>query len=372
MKTQAFLFSTLFFLLTTITLHAQDKPLYSNTIQKTDTFHLDPNFGLNISNTNGNVQIEFWDKDYVEYHTTIWAQGWEQTSVDEFIEVITPQIDVDYSKCKQVRISIDYKHLKNKCGCKNGNGRSTYKKWFKKISVQDFTINYKVFIPKKLQRLSVNNDYGNILLPNFKGSLHIFLKEGLLKADTLVAHANSYIGLIQAAANIQFLKAEPSHINFSYCDDIQINHLECSYIRSKKSKLHLGHIKCKKLNSTADSMRIQEAAGVTIQAAFSDIYIQKASNYLNINLTKSGYLYIDTYDKTFKELKFRGLYSSAFFNLNAKDYFVHTSLKQSWLDSKMFNANNSITKKVTMRHMFGNPKAKKRINLFCENCDIKL
>ncbi len=371
MKTQAFLFSTLFFLLTTITLHAQDTPLYSNTIQKTDTFHLDTDFGLNISNTNGDVQIEFWDKDYVEYHTTIWAQGWEQASVDDFIEVIAP-IKVKCPKCKLVKISMDYKHFKRKCSCKNGNGRSTYKKWFKKISVQDFTINYKVFIPRRLQRLSVNNDYGNILLPNFKGRLHIFLKEGLLKADTLVAHYNSSISLTQAAANIQFLKTEPSHINFSYCDDIQINHLECDHIRTKKSKLHLGRVKCKKLNSTADSICIQETAGVTIQAAFSDIYIQKASNYLNINLSKSGYLYIDSYNKDFKKLIFSGLYSKAFFNLNAKDCFVNTSLKQSWLDSKAFNASNSFTKKVDMERIFGNPKANKRIKINCENCDIKL
>ncbi len=371
MKTQAFLFSTLFFLLTTITLHAQDKPLYSNTIQKTDTIHLPPTLGLSINNTNGNVQVEFWDKNYIEYHTTIWAQGWEQASVDDFIEVIAP-IKVKCPKCKLVKISMDYKHFKKKCSCENGNGRSIYKKWFKKISVQDFAIHYKVLIPRNLQKLSVNNYYGNILLPNFKGNLHIALKKGLLNADTLVTHNKSSIRLTQATANIQVLKAEPSHINFLYCNDIQINHLECDHIRSKKSKLHLGRVKCKKLNSTADSIRIQETAGVTIQAAFSDIYIQKASNYLNINLTKSGYLYIDTYDNTFKKLKFNGLYSKAFFNLNTKDCFVNTSLKQSWLDSKAFNTSNSVTKKVDMERMFGNPKAKKRIKIFCENCDIKL
>ncbi len=371
MKTKKFLFSCLIILFSIVTINAQENNLYSTTVEKSGRLNIEPDFGLSIGNMNGDIQVEYWDKQYVEYKAQISAQGWEEEAVNDFTNIIAPIIKIDSGKCKRVKITMDYKHFKRKCDCENGD-EHIYRKWFKKIKVKDYNIHYKIFIPRQLSSLYIYNYYGNIVIPEFTGKLHIQLTEGLLQSDSLILSEESFLRIKNSATNIKYLQAYASNISFMYCDDIRINRLECSFLKTKKSNLRLGSFSCKNYNSLTDSIIIDEAMQIKMKASFSNLKIKHAVGPLNLDFQQSGNISIDSYTKDFNSLIFKGLYSNTNLSINNKDFILELALKNSYLDGSSFGKETNNLNPIDMERVLGNPKSGRKIIIDCENCDIKL
>jgi hypothetical protein len=373
MKQATILLSIFSLIFATLSLNAQEK-LFTETLIKKDIIEIDKHLTLSVSNTNGDIDILYWDKNIVEYQAEIKATGWDKDETREFCENIGPIVEFDTTKCNCIRISMDYKHFKRKCDCKGGDQRSIYKSWFKKIEVKDFSINYRIFIPEDLKSLHVRNSYGNVEIDRYKGKLRLQLIGGLLKSDSLDIYNNSNINLTKSLTDIGYLSSMQSKINIMHCKNIQLKQCFADHINSKNSTISADLLKVENFISFKDSIRINSFMNSDFIGSYSKLFLNEVSGSSVINLKTSGMVKVENYSSVFSELKLKGKYSIFEINLPDRPYFFQSNISNSRIIAPDIFSSD-IKPDANFNNLFktaGNKDAQSIIRIDCNNCDIEL
>ncbi len=371
MKKVRIILSTFSILFISMNINAQEGLFTEKLVTKEKLDYLADYF-LNISNMNGNIEIRYWDENYIECNSEVVATGWDKEETIEFCEKIAPIISFD-DKCKCIRITMDYKHFKRRCNCKDGHSH-LYKDWFKKIEVKDFTINYLIYIPKNQKKLYVHNNYGDINIDNYTGQLRLNLKNGLLISDSLIIKNNSYINLTKSAIDAGYISSTNSNIRISFCDEIFIDQLFSDNVKTQNSTLNIDILKCENFNTMNDSMRIGELRNTYIKGAFSKIFVDKLLGSASFLFLSRGKVVIDSYSNFFSDLKLSGKYSSFKISLPQSAFYFQPNISDSKIKAPEKFASGIDPDRTfnDLKEAFGFASSKAKISIDCENCEIEL
>jgi hypothetical protein len=356
-------------------LKAQEE-LFTKTIITEKVIDIPNNFKLRVYNSSGNIKIKYWDKAQISCKTTVSVKGWTVEETEAFAKVLEPIFTLDSLKCNCLTIKYDIKHLKSHCNCKTGERSRVYRNWFSKIEVQEFSIDYEIFIPHTLRKLYIHNCRGNIEIPDVTGMLSINLQAGHLIAGKLNINQLSQIRLYKATAKIEKLSTDNSYINFNHCNSIQIDTLEKAKINSKYSNLFVKYCSYSKIESVSDKVNIEVVDDLYFKGGFSTLNIKSLLSAAKVDLNSSGKLQIEHTADDFENISFKGMYSSCSIKLPKDNYQLSTDLKNTdfvypeKLLSKTLRLKAKyegliITENIGTIH-------ESKINLNCSSCDIEL
>jgi hypothetical protein len=224
-------------------------------------YFVNPEAGINIDNSYGNITISTWDEDKVELDINIKVSGNSENWVNKRID----DIDVDIIALKNMisaTTNISSSNFYN-----NGNNNS-------------FEINYNIKIPKN-GSIKINNKYGDIFSSDIFGNVVISCKYGKISLGKLNGNNND--------------------IDISYCPNSSIDFIKTGNISAKYSGLKCN--KAGKLNLISDytDVEILESQAVNYSCKYGKLRFQKTSsivgsgNYLTVNIGELlGNLKIET------------------------------------------------------------------------------
>jgi hypothetical protein len=355
-------------------LHAQDD-LFTKIIVTEKLIDIPDNFKLRMYNSSGSITVNYWDKTQIGCKATVTVTGWTEEETEDFAKAIGPIFTLDSTKCNCLTIRYDAKHFKNRCDCVTG-GSKLYRKWFSKIEVKEFSIDYEIYIPHSLRKLHISNYHGDIVLPDIKGMLSVNLTDGHLFAGFLSINQLSQIRLFKSTAQIEKLSSDNSYINFNHCKLIQIDTLEKAKIKSKYSNLSVQYCAYSKIESLSDTIDIDMVDDIYFSGGFSTLNINSLLSAAKVDLNSSGSLQIKHIADGFENISFKGTYSSCKIKLPKNNYQLSTNFKNTdfsypeKLLSKTLRLRAKYDGLITTENI-GNIIDSK-INLNCSSCTVTL
>jgi hypothetical protein len=252
---------------------------------------------LSLANTFGHIKLIVWDKNEVKVDVQIKAGSSDKETAEKIFEAITVEEGLANGK-----ISFKTKVNNNENTCKNC-----------KTSMH---IDYEVHLPVTM-KLTVNNTFGNVSIPDYKGELSINNKFGAVTAGTLtdVKTLNVEFG----SADIKSLSDVSAVFKFS---KIQIGNL------SGNSKVSMEFCDSSRISLSGD------LAGLTLNESYSTINLRPAgglgASYLVntsfgtfIDRSNAGVVRTDTPDRygPDSERRYEGKTGSGAVKINIKSSF---------------------------------------------------
>lgn len=255
---------------------------------------------LEIDNSYGNLNVMTWDENRIVIEVHIKAKGNDAESVQQKLDEIT----VQFSATKEV-VSAETIFTSE-----NSN-------WFSKIFLNNsvsFQVNYLVKMPKT-NHVSLENDYGNIMLDDLAGRADISCDYGKITTKNLLADHNK--------------------IEFDYSDNCYFEYIKSGTIEADYSGFTLA--KTKNINISADytdakvevaekvvfdtdygSLIVGKVNSLEGEADYQDIRVENLYQTMGIDLAY-GDLYVNRIAASSKDIRIDAAYSDIDLNM-ASDY----------------------------------------------------
>jgi hypothetical protein len=193
--------------------------LSARATDKTKTYHksypLAAGDNVRIHNKFGKVDVHIWDKPEIQVDVTITVTGEEDAEATRLLDRINIE-DGKQSSGVFFETSIDNEDVEEK---KHHSDR------------RKFTIDYSVSMPA-IQTLRLSDEFGAIVIPDYKGAVDLTSKFGSLEAGRLESVKSldvefgkaTIAGMHDGDVTIKFSKADISeisgdvHATFNFCD----------------------------------------------------------------------------------------------------------------------------------------------------------
>jgi hypothetical protein len=203
--------------------HAQEQ---SRRIAK--SFNVTSNTSIRIDNRFGKVHVNTWDKEVVDLEVIVRANAKSESRTAEVLN--------------QIRIDI---------GDKISSGSLSVSTDIGKIQGNvNFSIDYTLSVPRG-NPLSLNNQFGNIYLQDYRGSLRLDLKYGQLVAGNLEGPAEIFLQFGKGLSEVQAFRR--------------------GMLDVKYSKVSIGDAGEMELRSQFSDVRIEKAQTFNIDAKYGSI-----------------------------------------------------------------------------------------------------
>jgi len=211
-------------------------------------FQISQNASLEVINKYGDVIFETWNKDSVRIEVNIIAEAKKTDVVDQLIEMAVVEIE---KKGSFIIAETDW-----------GRNTSFWNKSLNELSRafgadQKIQIDYKVFCPDDLN-LDVQNKFGDVFLPAFRGEVILDLSHGDLRCRNMsnpknvkVAYGKALLDkLDKGMVTLEFAELRTRSANeisiFSRSSEIYVDNANTLTFDSRNDELFLG--KVNKLN----------------------------------------------------------------------------------------------------------------------------
>lgn len=216
-------------------------------------YDADQNTLLIIQNKFGNVNINDWDKNQVSIDVTIKIDHKNEEKAKELLNYINVEFSKEGNTLKAIT-TIDEKF-------NNGFSWSDNKK--------EFSIDYEVKIPKKLQ-LNLENKYGNAFINEITGHSVITIKYGNLKANKIIRDNTRPLSEIYLAySNGTIKECEWLKLTLKY-SKLEIEKSKALIAVTKYSKLYVDNASSIVSESKYDTYKIGKVANFVTTAAYTD------------------------------------------------------------------------------------------------------
>jgi hypothetical protein len=234
------LYSTLLllFLLPILSLANEFDAAYVKTKIIKKAYYVNPDAGLNIDNSYGNITVTTWDEDKIDLDITIKVSGSNEGWVNQRLN----------------EIDIDINALKHLISAKTILGNTNYKT---KGNNNSFEINYVIKIPKK-GSIQLRNKYGNITVADLWAPSDINCKYGNLTTGKLYSGKNT--------------------IQIEYCPNSSIEYLNNGTITARYSGLKINSLSKIDLLSDYTETTIQEAEAVQYTSKYGTLNVEKVKS----------------------------------------------------------------------------------------------
>lgn len=199
-------------------------------------FSVDPSTAISVSNKFGDVHVNTWDGNAVELEVIIKA------------EARTPSRSSD--AINQIRINIEDRIAKGLLSFTTEIGRIQ--------SNVNFSVDYTLSVPRT-NRLTLNNEFGNIYLQDHSGNLAIELKYGQLITEALEG---------QTEISLQFGKGQS-----------EVQSLKGGRVDAKYSKLLLPSVAELDLVSQFSEIKIDRSQRLRIDARYGKVSVGEVASF---------------------------------------------------------------------------------------------
>lgn len=228
---------------------------------------------VEISNQFGDVRVSFTNQSSVSVNVTITANAPTPSILDEFIASVNI-IGTRNNELIKVTTSLKKENYSMKSWNKDKNS--------------NFKVDYNVIIPRNMA-LSITNNFGEVILPEFTAPLSLNLNYCTLTADK-ITNTESRLNLNYGTANIKSLIGGNINSNFT-----SVNMGEMKNVSMKNNH---GSLKAKYLEDIEGVMNYSGAV-------FGNI---KEGVKLNVNFSKN--IIIENLDEKIKKLEIFSNYSN--------------------------------------------------------------
>ena len=261
------------FLLLPSTLLAKSSEV-EKTIEK--SFTISNTGSLTIENQFGKIDLITHDKNTVEV----------------VVNITVDANNVDKSLKKLEQIDVVFKSTPNSVEMKTnfGGGKNNFN--------GSFSIDYTVKAPASLS-LDINNQFGDVLIGEWKGKTNINVGYGTLTAGKLMAEDNEL--------TLEFSKGSVGLINkgnveLSYSDRFNLDKAKELSIRSSFSDYEIQTVERLYCRSEYDDVEIENVNRIELDASFTSVKIGKIFIYGDIT-NEYGSVKINMISKGFEGLK---------------------------------------------------------------------
>ncbi len=263
---------------------------YEKIIEK--EFNINANGTLKIENKYGNIDIENWDKNLVQFVVTITAD----TNGEAKAEKIFRDIEITFPN--------------------EGPGMVHAKTVLSKVRGK-FDIHYKVLAPKSLNVI-IYNKYGSVNIDEIAGNSYFKIKYGSLKARNIGEKSSKPSEIDIAYSNLNIKKMKDVILNIGY-GNCSIDTLGNAKIISKYSKLNFGQTNGASVESKYDRYKFQYIGGLNIESKYTNYKVYKLNGDISFT-SKYGDLTVKEITTEVEALKIDNEYGHVDINLSNVSY----------------------------------------------------
>ncbi|MFY0254297.1 hypothetical protein ACDQ55_10125 [Chitinophaga sp. 30R24] len=334
------------------------------TVKKTiiKEFTVNDNATFSLFNKYGKVIFHAWNKNLIKATITITGFGKSDAqaqSVADLVDIITEQ---------NSNTSVVLRSIYNPS--KAGSG---WFSWGDKIDSKDYVnIDYDIYLPQSLQKILVDNQFGDVIADKF--SFPATLQLNYCTFDIREAADLSLKINYCDKGKIGKAKQVTVNGNYSTLRGEQLGGLDVS---SNYSEYVIGKVGSLKIVSNYDDYRIDQADLVNGRSAYSDIRLGELLQSASISITY-GDIRIDKTGSGFKQADFQMTYSDLRMNfshrqpLSISADLVYGSLGTGGLELRniISNKKNSILNYSALAG--GGSESAPYIKIRGTNSDVKL
>ncbi len=355
------------------------KEVYTETVITEKEIEIKSDYHLDVFNSFGNIDVSFWDEEKIHFVVTVQAIGWNKDETREFAEKIAPLFEI-FDDGKSVIVKYDMSHVK--CGCKPEKNK-TYKKWFNKIKVKHYSIDYSIKLPKSINQLGIFNNYGTVTLPNINCNLLLHVRYGRLVSNNITITNKSRIELKNSDIDITRFRGRDLGGSYSSdlfkisgCKSVHIDTLSFVKLQSNFSNLNIGYCNKTYFTSKSDEIHLKTAKSVSGKISFSTLNIGHITSATDFKLSSSN-ITVSSIKPEFEKISFSGEYNEYTLSLPKNNYSLTTDLQLT----EIFDTNNKVgiptntdnSGKIDFNKVYGKPeKGQSKINLKCMHCKVNL
>ncbi len=228
------------------------KEEFKKTISK--TFDINSDATLALKNKFGTIHCENWDKNTIAIEVEISVEAHSQEKANKYFD----RIDVNISGSRdKVSVTTDFD---DKLFNKNND---------------DISVDFMIHMPATVS-IEVDHKFGDLILPDIKGSSMIELGYGSMKANRLEGTENE-LEIKFSEGYVGFIKN--SEIELKY-GELEIDEAGNLSAESKFSELNIGKVDVLTLESGYDDDFIGSVRDLDVEGDFSDVEVRSLSQRL--------------------------------------------------------------------------------------------
>ncbi|HYQ58305.1 MAG TPA: hypothetical protein VEP89_13270 [Draconibacterium sp.] len=234
---------------------------FTDTKEIRKTFPVTPETQIEITNKYGKIDIKNWEKDSVKFVINIRVEEKKLSKLEESID----DIDFDITNNEHyliVRTAVE----------KNKSTLAREIKKFKETLLSsdgNIQVDYTVWMPN-LNRIKIDNKFGDIYIGDHKGDADITLSNGNLKAHDFVNRLNLTLNF--ADVSINSIKEARLDCNFS---ELYVKDMGEVYIQSRSTEFDLQRVENLSVDSRRDQYKIRQVELLDGQSSFTTFRINE-------------------------------------------------------------------------------------------------
>lgn len=247
-------------------------------------YNADANTLLLIQNKFGDVDINNWDKNMVSIDVTITVDHHNEEKAKELIDYINVIFNQTGNRIEAIT-EIDDKFSK----------WNTFSFGDDK---KDFSIDYKVYIPKDIE-LDLENKYGSVFINEIAGYSKISVKYGNLKVNKLLRENKKPLSEVYLAySNGSIDECKWLNLTLKY-SKLEIEECKALIAVTKYSKLYVDNASSIVCESKYDEYRIGKLTNFVTTAAYTDFDFDEISKKMEFD-NRYGSIKVDYIPKDFE------------------------------------------------------------------------
>lgn len=262
-------FKCLLFLLLPFLAQAHDgRTAYKKIIVK--NFTVSDNATLSISNKYGKIIFHAWNKNEVKATITITGFG----KNDEQSQSIAELVDVDTDRNSSTAVSMRTNYNPSK-------GGSSWFSWGSKMDSKNYVnIDYDIYIPQSLQKLQIENQFGDVMADKF--TFPVMLDMNYCTFD--IREAEDLTFRINYCDKGKIGKAGKVTVKGNY-STIRADKLDALETSSNYSEYTIGKLGSLKVAANYDDYKIEAADQVEGRCTYSDVKVSELQQGINMRMT---------------------------------------------------------------------------------------
>lgn len=301
---------------------------YKKTIVK--DFTVSDNATLSIVNKYGKIIFHAWNKN--EIKATITITGFGKT--DEQARSIAELVDIDTDKSSSTAVSMRTAYSPSK-------GGSSWFSWGGKMDSKDYVnIDYDIYIPQSLQKLVVENQFGDVIADKF--TFPAMLDMNYCTFD--IREAEDLTFRINYCDKGKIGKAGKVNVKGNY-STIRADKLDALETSSNYSEYTVGKLGSLKIAANYDDYKVESADWVEGRCTYSDVRVAELQQGMNMRMTY-GDVKVLKVGSGFKQADFQLTYSDLKMAFSRRQPLsIHANLVNGDLDTGGLELKNTVSNK---------------------------
>ncbi len=278
---------------------------------------------VEITNKYGRIQIDTWDKDslFIEVSITAQAKNFDK------VERIMDRINIDMNTESE-----DFMIFRTEIGNnKRGGGilgffqdlwDDTSDLTNSLLNTQNVTVDYHLYLPESV-KLTIENKFGDVILPTVKGALRMDIEHGDLRAKEIWNARN----VTAKYGKLDVKNIHQGNLNLSFVDAV-IESGGNLQVESRSSNINLEEVENIEVDAHYDEWYIGSAESVNGSQVSTDLRVRKLTQSIDLT-SKYGSVDVARIEPKVKNVNLYGNYTdyslgfhpsvSYDFNISLKD-----------------------------------------------------